>query len=116
MNELIEKDIEMTKYVFDIDGTLCTDTKGNYTEALPLEDRIAMVNKLFEDGHQITLYTARGMGSSGNFSDAAKSKWESLTLKQLEIWGVKFHNIFFGKPAGDVYVDDKGITDIHFFE
>ena len=33
-------------YVFDIDGTVCTNTYGDYENAQPLEERIKIVNKL----------------------------------------------------------------------
>ena len=41
---------------------------------------------------------------------------QGLTKKQLKKWGVKYHSLLFAKPVFDVYVDDKGIRDDHFFE
>ena len=38
-----------------------------------------------------------------------------MTTDQLNKWGVKYHALFLGKPAGDIYVDDKGIKDEDFF-
>ena len=38
-----------------------------------------------------------------------------LTYNQLKSWGCKFHHLIMGKPAGDVYIDDKGINDNDFF-
>ena len=35
-------------YCFDLDGTLCTDTFGEYNNAEPLLERIDFVNKLYE--------------------------------------------------------------------
>ncbi len=102
-------------YVFDIDGTICTDSKGNYHEAKPIWERIEVVNSLFESGHVITFYTARGMGSSDNNSEKAIEKWQNLTIRQLEEWKVKYHKLFLGKPAGDIYIDDKGIGAADFF-
>ena len=103
-------------YVFDLDGTICTDTKGAYLEARPNLNRIEIVNKLFDEGNQIVIYTARGMGSSGNDRELAREKWELFTLNQLRIWGVKYHNLYLGKPAGDIYIDDKAISDSDFFQ
>lgn len=102
-------------YVFDIDGTLCTDTQGDYKSAQPFIDRIALVNLLFEEGNRIILYTARGMGSSNNERQVAIQKWETFTRAQLEEWGVKYHGLFLGKPSGDIYVDDKALRDADFF-
>ena len=103
------------KYVFDIDGTICTDTKGDYPSAKPFLDRIKLVNKLYSDGHQIFFYTARGMGKSDNNIEIASSNWKALTLSQLKDWGVKYNQLFMGKPAGDVYIDDKAEYDFKFF-
>ena len=102
-------------YVFDIDGTLCTVTEGDYKNAEPLHDRICDINKLYEDGHTIILCTARGMGRSQNSIAYAEAAFRSLTRDQLAKWGVKYHDLFLGKPAGDIYIDDKGMKDIDFF-
>jgi hypothetical protein len=102
-------------YVFDIDGTICTDTNGDYASAQPILDRVNIVNKLYREGHQIILFTARGMGSSGNDEKKARKKWKILTEYQLKEWGVKYHHLFLGKPAGDIYIDDKGMGDKIFF-
>ena len=103
-------------YVFDIDGTICSDSQGNYLNAQPFGERILVVNKLYEEGNQIILYTARGMGSSGNDRVSAIQKWESFTVSQLKLWGVKYHQLFLGKPAGDIYIDDKAFRDTDFFK
>lgn len=103
------------KYVFDIDGTICTDTQGDYKNAIPKVERIKKINELFAQGHQIIFYSARGMGSSNNNVNKANSDWYELTTNQLSIWGVNYHFLFLGKPSGDVYIDDKAITDSSFF-
>jgi len=102
-------------YVFDIDGTICSNTNGDYQSATPNLIRINKINNLFDEGSQIILSTARGMGSSDNDSQLAIMKWEEFTRKQLEEWGVKYHLLFMGKPSGDLYIDDKGINDLQFF-
>ena len=103
------------KYVFDIDGTICTSTDGDYLQSKPLIDRIRLVNKLYEEGHIIIFHTARGMGRTDNDSKKSIDLFYDLTLSQLNKLGVKFHDLFLGKPAGDFYIDDKGIKDEEFF-
>ena len=104
-------------YVFDIDGTICTKvTNGDYSTAKPIMNRIDVVNDLYDSGHQIIFQTARGMGRSGNSAAFAHTAFYNLTHTQLKEWGVKFHDLFLGKPAGDLYIDDKGINDFTFFE
>ena len=102
-------------YVFDIDGTICTTTEGYYEAAKPLTDRIANVNTLYDEGHTIIFQTARGMGRSNNSVAYANTAFYELTKRQLNSWGVKYHSLFLGKPAGDIYIDDKGIKDKDFF-
>ena len=51
------------RYCVDIDGTICTPTVGrDYSTAQPWKDRIDKLNKLYDEGHEIIYFTARGMG------------------------------------------------------
>ncbi len=106
----------MKTYVIDIDGTICSDSFGQYEKATPIKSRIELINKLFQEGNQIIFFTARGMGSSGNDVELAKSKWFDFTKRQLEEWGVCYHGLFLGKPAADQYIDDKGVSPLVFFD
>ena len=103
------------KYVFDIDGTICTQTDGDYSKAEPLKDRIEKNNKLFDENHVIIYLTARGMGRTNNNVVESYKLFYDFTKKQLDDWGVKYHDLFLGKPAADIYVDDKGIKDVKFY-
>ena len=103
------------KYVFDIDGTICTKSSPDYTQAKPLIKRINKINRLYDKGHTIIFLTARGMGRHENDATAATIEFYELTKKQLRSWGVKYHELFLGKPSGDFYIDDKGIKDEDFF-
>jgi len=104
------------KFVFDLDGTLCTITDGDYLRAQPIQSRIEKVNKLYDRGNNIVIMTARGMGRSNGDINIAKSLFEELTKTQLKEWGVKFHQLILGKPAADYYIDDKGVNDVEFFK
>jgi len=88
-------------YCFDIDGTLCTNTEGDYANAEPFYEVIAEVNRLFNEGHQILLYTARGSTTG--------IVWRELTERQMKEWGVNYHALYLGKPTADIYIDDKGM-------
>lgn len=105
----------MKTYVFDIDGTICTLTDGQYENAKPIPKRIELVNRLYDEGKTIIFQTARGMGRHSNNSALAIEEFYDFTINQLESWDVKYHKLFLGKPAADVYVDDKGIRDEDFF-
>ncbi len=90
----------MTIFV-DIDGTICTQEE-DYSDAKPIPENIARVNKLFDEGHKITYWTARGTETGLN--------WWSVTAKQFIEWGVKYHELHFGKPVYDLFICDKATT------
>lgn len=96
------------RYCFDLDGTLCSDTDGEYENAVPKWDRIEYVNKLYDDGHSITIDTARG--------SVTGIDWYETTRDQLSAWNVKHHKLIVGKkPPAEVYIDDKGTNAADFF-
>lgn len=103
-------------YVFDIDGTICSNTFGEYTNAKPMNKRIKRINQLYEEGNTIVFLTARGMGRTNNNQELVYEMFYDLTRHQLSQWGVKYHRLFLGKPSGDVYIDDKGENDEDFFD
>jgi uncharacterized HAD superfamily protein len=85
----------------DIDGTICTISKP-YSDAVPLHENILKINNLFDEGHQIIYYTARGA--------VTKVEYTELTKKQLKEWGCKFHELKMNhKPSYDLYICDKSI-------
>jgi hypothetical protein len=105
--------MELKVYQFDLDGTLCTTERGpfglkDYTLSKPFLDRIAKVNKLYDEGHLIKIETARGRQTDMD--------WEEFTKKQLAQWGLKYHVLRVGsKMHADFYIDDKGLSDREFF-
>lgn len=88
-------------YCFDLDGTLCSDTGGDYANATPRPEVISKLNELYDAGHTIIVYTARGSTTGLD--------WRELTEAQLKSWNVKHHRLIMGKPGGDVFIDDKCI-------
>ncbi len=97
----------MTSYCFDIDGTICTNTHGDYEKAVPFRAVIEKINRLYEGGHRVLFFTARG-GTTG-------IDWHERTRRQLDAWGVKYHRIIMGKPEADLYIDDKTVPPEVFF-
>ena len=96
-------------YCIDIDGTICnTTTNQEYHKAKPYKEIIKKINKLFDEGHTIKMFTARGMASNKDFQE--------ITYKQLIEWGVSFHMLIMGKPSADFYIDDKGYTPEQFMD
>lgn len=89
-------------YCFDIDGTLCTNTNGDYSRAEPFRDVINRLDRLYDQGHRILLYTARGATTGID--------WRETTERQLKEWNVHYHELHMGKPTADVYIDDKAVN------
>jgi hypothetical protein len=89
-------------YCFDLDGTICSDTQGDYNAAKPFPEIVASINQLHSEGHHILVFTARGSGTGQD--------WRGITERQLAAWGVSYDYLYFGKPAADVYVDDKAVN------
>ena len=48
------------KYVVDIDGTICKTKGSDYENSKPIKERIQKMNELFDEGHEIHYWTARG--------------------------------------------------------
>jgi len=89
------------RYCFDIDDTLLK-YHGDYQLSTPIQHRIDRLNRLYDQGHTIILMTARGMSSGKEYTD--------LTKKQLDQFGIKYHELIMGKkPNADLFIDDKGI-------
>jgi len=103
-------------YVVDIDGTICgTSANNDYRNCDPHVKRIEEINNLYDEGNTIIYQTARGMGRHKNNPLLAIQEFYKMTVEQLESWGAKYHQLILGKPAGDVYIDDKGVSDGDFF-
>lgn len=85
--------------IIDLDGTICHEMR-QFSRCLaePWPDAVETVNKLYDAGHTIIIYSAR--------------TWVEyeMTVDWLKRHGVKYHQLFMGKPIGDVWIDDRAIT------
>jgi len=93
----------MNIYV-DIDETICYyEGKREYSLAKPLTDNINKINNLYDEGNNITYYTAR----ASVFVEKLE-EFKELTKKQLLDWGCKYHSLSVGeKPPYDLLICDK---------
>ena len=94
----------------DIDETICFYGEGRsskdrigkwtYDEAQPDFENIKKINKLYDDGHFIKYWTARG--------SVSKKNYYNLTEQQLNQWGCKYHELSVGeKPDYDLLICDR---------
>ncbi len=95
------------KIIFvDIDETICfyekeipLDGKKDYNLAIPNVENINKINNLYNNGHTIVYWTARGSRSGID--------WTEFTIKQLDSWGVKYHEVRCDKPYYDIFIEDR---------
>ncbi|NLO09338.1 MAG: hypothetical protein GX129_05650 [Clostridiales bacterium] len=91
------------RFVFDIDGVIANQAKdNNYELAEPNIPMINIINKLYDMGNYIVLFTARGYVTGID--------WSSVTKDQMSRWELKYHELHFGKPNADYYVDDRMLS------
>mgnify|MGYP003152678167 CR=1 FL=1 len=98
----MKKEFKKTIYI-DIDETICTTPEDrDYTKSSPILENITKANTLFEEGNKIVYWTARGTVTGLD--------WSSVTIDQFKKWGVKYHDLKFGKPYYDLFIDDKNMN------
>ncbi|QPI13806.1 capsule biosynthesis protein [Serratia phage 4S] len=103
------------KLTFDIDETITQwDDNRDYENFVADKEMVSYINSLYDQGHTITLYTARGMGSCGP-GRIAIDIVPSL-IKNLEKIGLKYHELLTHKPVYDWIIDDKAMTPQRFKE
>ena len=106
----------MEIYCFDLDNTLCVTKSKGYINAQPIFERIKIVNDLYDKGHCIKIYTARGTTEfKGNLA-LVLDKYYELSKNQLNYWGLKYHELILGKPPYDLFIDDKAIHSDSYFK
>jgi hypothetical protein len=87
----------------DIDETIChSPDVPDYTTSIPIYYNIKKANLLYDLGHTIIYWTARG--------NKTGIDWKELTEKQFKNWGIKYHDLKFGKPSYDLFIDDKNLN------
>lgn len=84
----------------DIDETICYKADC-YENVTPILENVAKANKMYDDGHYIVYWTARGTKTGLDHYE--------LTKNQLATWGVKYHELKMGKPAYDLIICDKSM-------
>ena len=102
----------MVIYV-DVDETICitpgdASSARDYSNAEPIKKNIETCNRLYNDGHEIVYWTARGCTTGLD--------WREITEKQFKEWGVKYHDLKLDKPFYDIFIDDKNINSDDFFQ
>ena len=93
--------------MIDIDGTILyskVNDNGSYIVTGINHEIVTVINRMYDDGHSIVLWTAR--------------HWNHLidTKNQIDEIGIKYHSLNMGKPYADIYVDDRSMRPEEFIE
>jgi hypothetical protein len=97
------------KVCFDIDGVLCDQVGQDYEEAQPNRPMIELLNRLYDRGDHIVLHTSRFMGRTKGNREEAERMGREFTERQLAGWGVRYHELWMGKPRYDYVIDDRSV-------
>ncbi len=80
----------------DLDGTITNEVEGwDYAKRTPNRKVIEHINHWYDEGHFITLWSAR------------MKKDRKVTVAWLKEHGVKYNDLVLGKPRFDLYVGDE---------
>ncbi len=92
---------------FDLDNVICTTKNNNYRQSKPKAKVVILINKLYKKNYHIKIFTARFMGRNNQNIRKAKNQGYLFTVKQLKSWKLNYHDLIFGKPSYDFFIDDK---------
>lgn len=100
--------------VFDLDGTICEEKpKGTpyaaYADVQPKRKMIEKIREYHDAGHKIIIHTARHMVSTNGDLKMIEERVGKITRDWLEKNNVPYDELIFGKPYGDMYIDDKAM-------
>ena len=92
----------------DVDDTVClpdATVPGDhiYKCKSPVPEKIEALNRLYDEGHCIVYWTARGIDSGKD--------WTEFTRAQLKSWGAKSSGVVTGKKRFDIFFDDKAYNE-----
>lgn len=100
------------RLVFDLDDTICRAQNRDYPNAAAITSVVENIRACREvfPGVEVVIHTSRGMASCGG--DVAKAdKKNRATIEQwLAKHDLHVDEIIFGKPLGDIYIDDKAMS------
>ena len=100
------------RFCFDLDNTLVTSPSihGDYASCRPIESVIQYVQTLHASGHYIIIHTARRMRTHGGNVGCVVADVGALTIQQLKHFCIPYHELVFGKPFADFYIDDRSVS------
>ncbi len=104
------------RYIVDFDNTLSFATNRDWDNAVPNGKLIAILNRLYDEGNDVCIFTARGHLSCHGDRVLAEETYREGMEQWLSKHNVKYNVLSFAKPLGDFYIDDRAIKPEEFVE
>lgn len=98
------------RIIFDLDDTISIHRNRDYANAAPIQATVDKMRKLKKDGCEIYIYSARGQNSCHGDLELIEQRNRAQIENWLKTHDVPCDKLIFGKPLGDLYVDDKGVS------
>ncbi|GJN82299.1 hypothetical protein PLIIFM63780_005838 [Purpureocillium lilacinum] len=124
--------LKKRRFCFDLDLTLVgvPAVAGDYSTCPPIDKNIRLVKQLYNAGHYIIIvcqsihsipqfdnanrsdikHTARRMRTHHGNVGSVIADVGPITFAQLAAYDIPFHEVYFGKPYADVYIDDLAVN------
>ena len=102
--------------VFDLDDTISVHKNRDYKNAEPINAVIDKMRSMKKDGWEIVIYSARGQISCNGDLEKIEKNNRDIVEEWLRKHDVPYDELLFGKPIGDIYIDDKGMSLGEFLE
>lgn len=99
------------RIVVDLDGVICKLKNPNvsYSNVEPNFDMIRIMKEWKKSGHTLIIYTGRHMRTCNGDVAKVRKKIGPITSQWLKKWDVPYDEIYYGKPYGDLYIDDLAL-------
>jgi capsule biosynthesis phosphatase len=104
--------LKKLRIVFDLDNTILSypTQYKDYSSVKPIQHIRNLIQLLKSKGHEIIIYTARKMVTcNDNVGKIIKAVGQT-TLQSLDQLDIPYDELYFGKPYGDIYIDDKAFN------
>ena len=100
------------KVVFDLDNTIVSypNKFKDYTTTNTVPTIVNFINYLKEHGHYVIIYTSRRMLTCNNNIGLINKNIAKITIESLDALNIQYDELHFGKPYGDIDIDDKGFN------
>ena len=102
----------MKRLIFDLDGTICFATNGDYDNASPNQQVIDVLRSYKENGFEIIISTSRNIRTYEVNVGKINANTLPIIIKWLDNNNVPYDEIYVGKPwcgFEGFYIDDKAI-------